>query len=668
MRHALHSAAAQARCLRWLMIAMALSCAAVRAEALDAATQQKVRAATFEVVMLKPDESSITYEKPLPLELLPYQIRNDKYYSVGTAFAIGEQRFITAAHVLSAGFITQWGAPALRDGSGRVYPIDKILKYSGSQDFAEFSVVGDPALRPLDIGPHPEPGETVYAAGNALGEGVIIRDGSFTSETPEEVDGRWKWLRFSAAASPGNSGGPLLDKDGKVIGVVLRKSPNENLNYALSIDDLLAAKDGTAVFDGRISYSLDVFDFKQIETFKNEISLPKGFAEFGKAYTDLLYPFEDQELQHLLNNHARQIFPQGEGSIELLHSIHVGVTPGLVMRRQDGLWEVRRPNQESRSELGHNGFVSAAHINKTVLLRMRRPDNVPAEQFYSDSRTYMDTLLKAEPITRQVGEESVKIVSLGEAQRDAQLIDNYQRKWQLRQWPVPFIDAVIVSLALPVPDGYIALVRIVPTSRLHANFNDFRAMVNFVDVSYGGTLAQWQEFDRMKDWLPSALQSIAVDFVPGQSLSYSSPRFSFSYTTALQPITLDSELFLNFDYFDDHGHTVWDIVKVLADVDAHTKTYVSVWRMMQPDSSMGDDAKSNWTKLIRRQHPYDSVVRNENDLSSIVGVLQPAGTGKDAVMYSIRLQNDGAASQEVMRAKLDLSMQGLSAKDDRAPD
>jgi S1-C subfamily serine protease len=81
----------------------------------------------------------------------------------------------------------------------------------------------------------------VYAVGNALGTGVVIRDGLYTSDTPEQQDGAWKWMRFSAAASPGNSGGPLLDKDGKVIGVVLMKSANENLNYALPIREVLDA-------------------------------------------------------------------------------------------------------------------------------------------------------------------------------------------------------------------------------------------------------------------------------------------------------------------------------------------------------------------------------------------------------------------------------------------
>ena len=50
--------------------------------------QKRVRAATFEVVVPKPADTGITYERPLPLELLPFSERNDHYWSLGTAFAM----------------------------------------------------------------------------------------------------------------------------------------------------------------------------------------------------------------------------------------------------------------------------------------------------------------------------------------------------------------------------------------------------------------------------------------------------------------------------------------------------------------------------------------------------------------------------------------------------
>ena len=209
---------------------------------LSANAQQLIRAATFEVVQLKPPDGEVTYEHELPMDLIPYQQRVDKYRSIGTAFAIGPNRYVTAAHVIELGLGSQFGPPALRDSAGKVYDIDQVFKFSDHRDFVMFSLHEPPAgARFLAIGNKPALNTTVYAVGNALGEGVIIRDGVYTSDTPEELDGKWQWLRFSAAASPGNSGGPLVDEHGKVVGVVLRKSPAENLNTALPIAEMSRA-------------------------------------------------------------------------------------------------------------------------------------------------------------------------------------------------------------------------------------------------------------------------------------------------------------------------------------------------------------------------------------------------------------------------------------------
>src|SRR5688572_15958981 len=177
----------------------------------------------MEVVARKPVQDSAIYEKALPLELLPYAYRSDEYLPVGTAFAIGTNRFVSAAHVLDGFIGSNFALTGLRDSTGRVYEIDQILKYSMPQDFVVFSLKDAPNIKPLEAERRPAVGQAVYAVGNALGQGVVVRDGLYTSDTPEE----WKWVRFSAAASPGSSGGPLLDAKGRVIGVVRGASPNE---------------------------------------------------------------------------------------------------------------------------------------------------------------------------------------------------------------------------------------------------------------------------------------------------------------------------------------------------------------------------------------------------------------------------------------------------------
>jgi len=51
-------------------------------------TLDMISKAVFEVVVSKPIKDSLSYERPLPMKLLPFSIRTDKYYSIGTAFAV----------------------------------------------------------------------------------------------------------------------------------------------------------------------------------------------------------------------------------------------------------------------------------------------------------------------------------------------------------------------------------------------------------------------------------------------------------------------------------------------------------------------------------------------------------------------------------------------------
>src|SRR3546814_18767599 len=103
----------------------------------------------------------------MPLELLPFQQRNDKYYSIGTAFSIGDGRYVTAAHVLMTGANSLWGPPALRDNGGKVYAIDKIVKFSMQQDFVVFTLAQPHGAGVRELATEATPGQIVCSVGKA---------------------------------------------------------------------------------------------------------------------------------------------------------------------------------------------------------------------------------------------------------------------------------------------------------------------------------------------------------------------------------------------------------------------------------------------------------------------------------------------------------------------
>jgi hypothetical protein len=617
---------------------------------LDPEQQKSLRAATFEVVFPKPARDSLTYEKPLPLELIPFIERTDKYYSVGTAFAIGGNRYVSAAHVIMMGVRSQYGPPALRDTSGHVYEIDQVLAFSLHEDFAMFSLKDDPKVPPLAVNPKPALNETVYAVGNALGEGIVVRDGLYTSDTPEEQDGRWKWIRFSAAASPGNSGGPLLDKDGRVIGVVLRKSANENLNYAAPIARVLDSKP-VAAFDVRYSMRIAILQESDTMKLEGEFPLPRKFADFSNTLMDLLEKHGDEDRRTYMEKHKDRAFPHGDGSKQLLNSIYFAEFPHLMEEQSDGKWDAFHPDDRPQADLGHNGYVSSGNMSNVGLAELRKPDDVTAEKLYSDSKLFMDLMLKGVGLTRRVGPESVKVTSLGKAASESVYTDAWGRKWQLRAWLIEYNDSAMVTAALAVPSGYVVMYNSVQTKSIHATVELHKLLTDFIYVSYSATLAQWREFLAAKALHPAILSSIAIDFTYDKSFSYRSKRCALEFTKDLQKITATSGLTLKFSYFDDGGKVVWDVSALSLSDDVNGDNWFTLLRNQHPPDSLPDSFKSEWSKIVERRHPYTGAPYKDDGRTVIESTLGTPSQGAE-FLYTMSYYVAGEKDASAMSASL----------------
>ena len=661
-----------ARFGRAVLLVLSLSLAGIHASlaaSLDPGVLQKVQAATFEVVIPKPVSDPITYEKALPLDLLPYQFRNDKYLSIGTAFALGGNRYVTAAHVINLGVGSLMGAPALRDANGHVYAIDQITQFSLGQDFVVFSLATQPSkLVALDINTRPTLNSVIYAVGNALGTGVIVRDGLYTSDTPEDQDGRWKWMRFSAAASPGNSGGPLLDKDGRIIGIVLMKSPNENLNYALPIDEVLKAPDHLAVINKRFTYRASFFDASQTDTFKQQFALPKSFADFSTTYLTLRDAFVDDQLKKLRETNADQLFPNGDGSNRLLHAnADLRTFPSIIRRNGSGTWLMTRP-QAGRSSLPRNGFVETSVVGDNLLLmHLRNPDDLTAGELYGHAKTFMDLTLKSWSFDRDIGSAKVRVTSLGEPTQQTIYSDTYQRHWQVRVWPIAYGDVVAIAFSLPVPDGYVSMIRAVPASQQHPTLIEMQAACDFVAMSYGGTLAQWKDYLTNTALLPAAFSGIDLHIDYGHQFTFHSKRFGLTYTPDLQKIDPDSYLDLGFGYIangasEDHRTVSWEVADVEARPDAHESTRINVNRHIAPSADLDDSFRNQWDKFKHRQPPDDSVAYNKDGVTRIATVVgEPSDSS--TVLYTAFVAAEGSVPQDVMKSQLDRLVKGLQVNE-----
>lgn len=132
--------------------------------------------------------------------------------AVGTAFAVCEGGWlISNAHLVKSGPLYAKG----QDGS---LTLLEPVRLDAGNDLAllRSKGLGPP---PLPLSPRPvRVGEAVIALGNPFGLGITATTG-IISGLPDAI-GQNQRIQTDAAVNPGNSGGPLLDAGGRVIGVI----------------------------------------------------------------------------------------------------------------------------------------------------------------------------------------------------------------------------------------------------------------------------------------------------------------------------------------------------------------------------------------------------------------------------------------------------------------
>jgi serine protease Do len=613
--------------------------------------QQAIRAATFEVVQLKPADGEVTYERELPMDLIPYQERIDKYRSIGTAFAIGANRYVTAAHVINLGTGSQFGPPALRDSAGKVYDIDQVLKYSDRRDFVLFTLREPPKnAKSLTPGGKPALNAAVFAVGNALGEGVIIRDGVYTSDTPEELDGQWKWLRFSAAASPGNSGGPLVDDHGRVIGVVLRKSPAENLNMALPIGELVNARDGEAKIGARFPVRVAMVDASETTTFDERFDLPKPLVDFYSTLQQISVRLITGAEQKLLEHNATHLFPRGAGSDRLLYTVDRIPFPRLMHEDANKAWVANAPNVQT-VQLDANGFVEQSG----GFVRLRIPDGTSLATLYGDDKRYLDLLLKAHALRRSVGSDSVRVTSLGKPKSSSHFTDRWGRTWQVRDWAIPYEDEILTVVSLPTPEGYVAALSTISSGFVEMVHKTQQIICDYLDLTMLGSLAQWQDYLAQSGVQPKAFETLKIKIDPTQEVAFHSAYFGLTVKPELVTLSKDSMLFLDFGFTGSADAATWSVQRVVVSERLHTENWVHAIRRTEPPASLPDSFQSNWTKHKTHSFPFNGQIESQNGQTRVSAAVPPPGAGPNPrVLYGLEVTREGVQTQASMTHRLEL--------------
>jgi S1-C subfamily serine protease len=164
----------------------------------------------------------------------------------GTGFLIDEDgTLVTNHHVIESA-----KELSIRFMNGAVYEEIDVLAEDSGQDLALLQIELDKPkqgeapddVEPLSLGDSENVvvGERAIAIGNPLGLEHTLTDGIISAR--RVFLGR-HWIQMSVPISPGNSGGPLFNMKGKVIGVTTAKVGGpfgENLNLAVPVNALKA--------------------------------------------------------------------------------------------------------------------------------------------------------------------------------------------------------------------------------------------------------------------------------------------------------------------------------------------------------------------------------------------------------------------------------------------
>jgi S1-C subfamily serine protease len=197
--------------------------------------------------------SSNTLNNPLLKRFFGDQLPTPKErvrHGTGSGFIISaDGEILTNAHVVNGADVVQ---VTLKDGrrfEGKVKGVDDVTDIAAVKLDLKEELPSTPIGRSDII----VPGQWAIAIGNPLGLDNTITVGiiSATGRSSSQVgipDKRVRFIQTDAAINPGNSGGPLLNDEGKVIGINTAIRANaQGLGFAIPIETALRI--GTQLFD-----------------------------------------------------------------------------------------------------------------------------------------------------------------------------------------------------------------------------------------------------------------------------------------------------------------------------------------------------------------------------------------------------------------------------------
>jgi predicted TPR repeat methyltransferase len=203
--------------------------------------------------------------KPAVVSIITYDAKGDALMT-GSGFFIRPGEVVTNVHVIEG---ARRAEIRTLDGKGKTYPVEGVLASDDEGDLAILSVsLPMERTRQLELSTAmPEEGESVFIIGNPLRLEGSVSNGIVSAV--REVPNLGKIVQTTAPVSQGNSGSPLFNMKGQVIGIITIKVTNgQNINLALGAGRISALESGK------------LLSFEQVAARNRNSQPPEALAEW----------------------------------------------------------------------------------------------------------------------------------------------------------------------------------------------------------------------------------------------------------------------------------------------------------------------------------------------------------------------------------------------------
>ena len=587
----------------------------------------------FRVGIPKDEDPRITYMQPLPVDQLPFHERTANARVRGTAFAIGGNRFLTAAGVLPW---TDVGAKKfyLIGPDGVATAITRITRYSQYRGLVEFEVQVPPRdVVAMELArDEVHVGDVLTAIGNVAGDEILLPDSAVTALSPEEIAGAWRVIRFTTPANLGTNGGPILDRAGRVVGVVIKAGgPPNALNEAIPIGQLDKMSSSTAEFWFRgAAFGED--NQQLISDWKFETPVPTTLPELWTTVSLLRLDLYRAMMADFDARHAAEVFPREPNLKAFLRHPNVPLGFGTFTLDGNHRWKLAH-EKYTREEIAPGQFVSFAQKDQRAELLIDRPPGTPLMQFFQSPKALGETVLKILGAKRTFAGQSIRLKSLGDPAEQRRWVDDLGRPWFTSVWRIDFAGNAVVLSCLTNPGGLGCQWRVMSLDAVPRFLLERQRAARRVTFVYSGRLQDWTEFlalpaELKPDALSGRKTSVRFD---GGVLTLDLGGFRGRLGGEVPGLSADSVLTLSLvpDGTPSLGQradalrlnprsdkaTRFDVEPIFAPTDGSSQSDVQTWNKLKIDEPPYNgvaafDGKENLVRLVRKpSHPANPDVR-----------------------------------------------------------